>query len=173
MLKLRLGREWAVMALCAFDSNPPGNLEAALGEFWELLKDAELDALQNQAENVYRKADAVAVFTSSDADILKRVDELKAFAEKRIRGVLAERDAIDAVIEPFIDNWKIYRIGLVERNVLRLGVWEIKLCGESVPPPVAINEAVDIAKYFSSTASGKFVNAVLDHYCKSECKTPQ
>lgn len=162
MLKRRLGREWAVMALCAFDANAPENLDAAIQGFWDYLRDVEADQFNADTAGVYRKIEPKRVLTSDDADVLKRVSVLKAFAEERIRGVWAERDAIDGIVEKHLDNWKIYRLGTVERNVLRMGVWELEMTSSDTPAAVIINEAVDIAKYFSQTASGKFVNAVLD-----------
>ena len=96
-----------------------------------------------------------------DRDIVSR-----AFAEERIRGVVQERDALDVRIEPRLKNWSLYRLGTVERNVLRLGVWELENCPE-IPQPIVINEYVDLAKFFSETKSGRFVNGVLDRYAKS------
>ena len=65
----------------------------------------------------------------------------------------------------------MYRLGTVERNVLRLGAWELSRCPE-IPAPIAINEAVDLAKFFSETQSGKFVNGVLDRFAKSVAAHP-
>ena len=82
-----------------------------------------------------------------------------------------ERDALDSRIEPRLKNWSLYRLGTVERNVLRLGAWELSRCPE-IPAPIAINEAVDLAKFFSETQSGKFVNGVLDRFAKSVAARP-
>ena len=60
----------------------------------------------------------------------------------------------------------MYRLGTVERSVLRLGAWELAFASD-IPVPIAINEAVDLAKYFSGVQSSKFVNGVLDRYSKS------
>ena len=67
---------------------------------------------------------------------------------------------IDAQIESHLANWKLDRLGTVERAVLRLGVWELQYT--DVPPAVVINEAVDLVNWFSTPASRAFVNGVLD-----------
>ena len=59
------------------------------------------------------------------------------------------------------EHWTIRRMGVVERNVLRMALYELRFC-KDVPSAVILNEAIDIAKYFSSTESGKFVNGILD-----------
>ena len=59
----------------------------------------------------------------------------------------------------------MYRLGTVERSVLRLGVWELTTCSD-IPAPILVNEAIDLAKFFSETKSGRFVNGVLDKFAK-------
>jgi N utilization substance protein B len=85
----------------------------------------------------------------------------REFAEAIVRGVVEHRLRIDAFIEQYAENWKIRRMGVVDRNVLRIAIYELMYCPE-IPAPVVINEAIDIAKYFSSKESGKFVNGILD-----------
>lgn len=84
------------------------------------------------------------------------------FAEKLAGGVLKERKKLDAIIEKTAPEWPIKQIALVDRNVLRIGLFEL-LFGNSkeVPPRVAINEAIELAKSFGGETSGKFVNGVL------------
>jgi N utilization substance protein B len=90
-------------------------------------------------------------------------DDVKAreFCESLVRGVVAERMEIDAAISRLAEHWSIKRMGVVDRNVLRLALYEL-MFRPDVPPPVVINEAVDIAKYFSNSESGRFVNGILD-----------
>lgn len=88
-------------------------------------------------------------------------DRARQFAEERVRGVVREQAAIDAMIERFSEHWRLSRMATVDRNVLRLAVYELSYCPD-VPPAVVINEAIDIAKYFSNADSGRFVNGVLD-----------
>ena len=166
MVSRRQAREWAVMMLCECDQNPPESLETALAEFWAQLEEIERDSADSSEYGVK------LVFGKSDAKHVSSLGDMKAFAEERIRGVLRDVEAIDAELEPFLQHWSLYRLGVVERNVLRLGAWEISRSG-GIPPPIAINEAVDLAKFFSETQSGKFVNGVLDCYAKSfgKCNT--
>lgn len=72
------------------------------------------------------------------------------------------------MIEPLLENWDLYRLGTVERTVLRMGIWEIAY--SEVPAPVAINEAIDLTNWFSSPKSRTLVNGVLDKYAKLNAK---
>ena len=83
------------------------------------------------------------------------------FADPLIRGTLQHRDAIDEQIKKHVRNLELHRIAAVDRNILRLAIYEM-LHREDIPPVVSINEAVDIAKKFSTHDSGKFVNGILD-----------
>src|SRR3989338_2779840 len=89
------------------------------------------------------------------------IDEVD-FIKSLIKGVLEHRDKIDSIIEKTAPEWPIQQITLVDRNVLRLGIYEL-LWGnrEEVPPKVAINEAIELAKNFGGESSGKFINGVL------------
>ena len=68
---------------------------------------------------------------------------------------------IDALIERFSKNWKIRRMSCVDRNVMRIAVYELLYC-QDIPPKVSINEAVDIGKKFGTEESGAFINGILD-----------
>lgn len=89
-------------------------------------------------------------------------DENKDFVRALVKGVLQRQDSIDRIIEKAAPEWPLEQITAVDRNVLRLGLFEL-LYGnkEEVPPKVAINEAIELAKNFSGESSGKFVNGVL------------
>lgn len=91
--------------------------------------------------------------------------KLKDFAEERVLGVLDNLAEIDSIIEPLLENWDMYRLGTVERSVIRMGIWEIKY--SDVPAPVVINEAVDLTNWFSTPKSRMIVNGVLDKFAKS------
>ena len=84
------------------------------------------------------------------------------FARDLINGVLENKEKIDAIIVETAPEWPLEQINLVDRNVLRIGICEL-LFGkrEEVPPKVAINEAIELAKSFGGETSGKFVNGVL------------
>lgn len=87
--------------------------------------------------------------------------ESRKFAERLIRGTIENLDAIDQVISKHTHNWSIDRIALTDRSILRIASYELIYC-DDVPPVVSINEAVDIAKKFSTPESGRFVNGILD-----------
>lgn len=85
-----------------------------------------------------------------------------AFAKSLVEGIVAKREEVDAVIQEAAPQWPIAQIAPIDRNVLRIGLYEL-LFGDrtSVPPKVALNEAIEIAKSFGGEQSGKFVNGVL------------
>ncbi|MBT3194545.1 MAG: transcription antitermination factor NusB [Verrucomicrobia bacterium] len=89
----------------------------------------------------------------------------RVFTEQLVQGVVDNRQEIDARIERYAEHWKIRRMGVVDRNVLRIAVYEL-FYSEDVPPAVVLNEAIDLAKYFSTSDSGKFVNGILDRACR-------
>jgi N utilization substance protein B len=78
-----------------------------------------------------------------------------------VKGVLDARSDIDTLIEQFSKNWKIHRMSGVDRNVMRIAVYELLYC-EDIPPKVSINEAVDVGKKFGTEESGAFINGVMD-----------
>ena len=87
-------------------------------------------------------------------------EENAAFARELVSGVIQNREAIDRNIQNFAPAWPIEQIPVVDRNILRLAIFEI-LLDNRVPVKVAINEAVELAKTFGSASSSKFVNGVL------------
>lgn len=83
------------------------------------------------------------------------------FVSTLVTGVLKEQTDMDAKIQPIAPDWPIEQIARIDRNILRLGLFELLYQAEVVPPKVAINEAVELAKAFGSDNSSKFVNGVL------------
>lgn len=93
---------------------------------------------------------------------LQNVDpKSRPFAAELIRGVLEHLHELDDRIQGYADHWDVKRLNAVDRNTIRLALYEM-LFRPDIPPIVSINEAVDIAKRFSSNESGKFVNGILD-----------
>ncbi len=88
------------------------------------------------------------------------------FAKKQLKGVLEHKDELDKIIQKFLKGWKLNRLASVDRNILRLGLYELLKCSD-IPAKVAINEAVELAKKFGSDESSSFVNGVLDAAYKS------
>ncbi len=87
--------------------------------------------------------------------------EIKSYIETLVRGTLEHIKEIDQVITKYAANWHLDRMATVDRNILRFATFELLFMAE-IPPKVAINEAVNIAKKFSQEDSGKFVNGILD-----------
>src|SRR5688572_24498826 len=108
-----------------------------------------------------RVDDAVAKFFENfDAP-----EKARALAVELVKGVAAHKPEIDALVRRHSPRWKLERMALVDRNVLRIGAYEI-LHKKDVPPKVAIDEAVEIAKRFGTDTSAAFVNGVLDAAAK-------
>jgi N utilization substance protein B len=152
MGKRREARERAVQFLFQHDLNPPEDLGGALAQFWESQQAAAI--AEEKGPATWNEPVELPPPTTEEA-------ELRLFAEPLIRGTLEHRDAIDALIKKHTVNWELHRIAAVDRNILRLAIYEM-LHRDDIPPVVSINEAVDIAKKFSTEDSGKFVNGVLD-----------
>jgi len=87
--------------------------------------------------------------------------EGRAYADAAVRGVLAERERVDERVRKASQNWRLERMTAIDRNVLRLGTWEL-LYRPDVPRAVIIDESVEIAKRFGGKESAAFVNGVLD-----------
>lgn len=92
--------------------------------------------------------------------------EGRPYADECVRGVAEERAALDEIVSAASSNWRIERMTRVDRNVLRLGAWEL-LRRTDVPRSVVIDEAVELAKRFGSEESGAFVNGVLDRVAEN------
>ncbi|MBN1914107.1 MAG: transcription antitermination factor NusB [Candidatus Omnitrophica bacterium] len=88
-------------------------------------------------------------------------DEIKSFATELVCGVVENLDPIDKKIIQYAANWKLERMAVVDRNILRLGGFEL-LFRKDIPPKVSINEAVELAKKYSDKEAAKFVNGILD-----------
>jgi len=93
--------------------------------------------------------------------------EVSDFAAKLVIGAIRNKKKIDEVISKYASNWKMSRMAVIDRNVLRIATYELLFC-DDIPPKVSINEAVDLAKKFGDTESGKFVNGILDKINKEE-----
>ena len=87
---------------------------------------------------------------------------VRPFAEHLVRGVHLHQAEIDQIIVSASDHWRLDRMSIVDRNILRIALFEMLYCPD-VPPKVSINEAIDIGKKFGSEDSGAFINGVLDH----------
>ncbi|HYA12670.1 MAG TPA: transcription antitermination factor NusB [Thermodesulfovibrionales bacterium] len=96
-------------------------------------------------------------------------EDVKKFAEDLVKGTIRKLDDIDSKIEKFAENWVLKRMAAVDRNILRFAVYEI-LYRKDIPPAVTINEALEIAKKFSSSEAAPFINGILDRLAKEVSK---
>ena len=121
--------------------------EAALQAlyFWEVGRTAPDEALD-------------AVFAEHLPDA---ADTVRAFAETLMRGAVATHQETDALIEKQSNHWRLERLSVIDKSILRLAVWELQHQPET-PPAVILNEALELARTFSGDESVKFVNGVLD-----------
>jgi transcription antitermination protein NusB len=134
--KRRASREKALQILYAIDID--GNLDKLTSEIF--------------IDEATRQLSCVSGNTTSQTQDL---------AFLLIQGVHQNIITIDALIEEASDNWKLSRLSIIDRNLLRIAVFEM-LFVASVPPRVAINEAIEIAKLYGSDHSPKFINGILD-----------
>lgn len=93
-------------------------------------------------------------------------DELVAFAQSLLSGVRRNRVELDTLLDRIADNWSLDRMAATDRNILRLGAYEILF--SDTPGAVAINEAVELAKRFGSGQSAQFVNGILDRFLEKQ-----
>lgn len=125
----------------------------------------ELDFWRPEATKLLRESQAYErreTLTQSTAEeFAPGIDEME-FIKSLEEGVISRQEKIDAIIEKSAPEWPINQITMVDRNVLRIGIFEL-LWGDrdAVPPKVAINEAIELAKNFGGESSGRFVNGVL------------
>lgn len=142
MGKRREGREAAVQYLYQLDLHG-GDAGADATAFWKLRAGAEEKMPQ---------------------------EKTRVFAEQLIAGVKANAEEIDGLIKKFTANYELHRIAAVDRNILRVAIFEM-LHSQDIAPVIAINEAIEIAKRFGAEKSGGFVNGILDRV-KAELKRP-
>jgi N utilization substance protein B len=152
MGKRREARERVVQFLFQHDLNSPEDLDAALNQFWDSQRAAAI--AEDKGGATWGQPIELPPPTADEA-------ATRLFADPLIRGAVEHRDEADTIIKKHAKNWDLHRIAAVDRNILRLAIFEM-LHRDDIPPVVSINEAVDIAKKFSTQDSGKFVNGILD-----------
>jgi len=87
--------------------------------------------------------------------------KMLSFFLKLVKGVVQGKGEIDSILERFSDNWKLSRMSCVDRNTMRIAVYELLYCHD-IPSKVSINEAIDMGKKFGTKESGAFINGILD-----------
>ena len=97
-------------------------------------------------------------------------EDVRKFTEELVRGTVERLDEIDSRLKKVAENWVLQRMAAVDRNILRFAAFEI-LYRKDIPPAVTINEAVEIAKKFSSSEAAPFINGILDKLAKEMGKS--
>jgi N utilization substance protein B len=147
----RRAREIALSVLHAMDVSPEMPVEVALARTFE--------HFFGTATGERSAIDEDDGFGSNEPSANVRPD--RALVEELVRGVGARREELDATLTRLSRNWRIERMAVVERNIIRLALWEL-LHAPSVPINVVINEAIELAKRFGTAEGAAFVNGILD-----------
>ena len=154
----RIAREHALMILYQVDVTAL-TAQTGIERFFDLLENgAPLDPplpFAHEKENIPQAND-------------KDKAQAREYAEQLVRGVIHHRDRIDESIEKASPRWRIDRMARVDRNILRLGTFELLFRSEDVPKNVAINEALEVAKSFGTRDSVGFINGILDNLPSSD-----
>jgi N utilization substance protein B len=98
-------------------------------------------------------------------------DERDNFMERLVMGVLDHCQEIDRLIEKYSENWRLDRMNMIDRAILRMATFELLYC-EEIPPKVTLNEAIELGKRFGSEDSGSFINGILDRIQKEFIQKP-
>jgi N utilization substance protein B len=97
--------------------------------------------------------------------------EADEFLEHLVLGVLEHCQEFDRLIEQYSENWRLDRINMIDRNILRMALFELLYC-EGIPPKVTMNEAIDLGKRYGSENSGSFINGILDRIQNEVVRKP-
>ena len=98
-------------------------------------------------------------------------EESNGFAELIVLGVLDHAREIDQLIERYSENWRLDRMSMIDRNILRMAIFELIYC-EDIPPKVTLNEAIELGKRYGSEDSGSFINGILDRIQNEAVRKP-
>lgn len=122
-------------------------------------------ALQMLFENDVSGTEPAEMFDRS-TDLAKSPENVGSFTKRLVSGTLGHREALDKIISKQAEHWRLSRMPIVDRNILRLALYEL-LYEPDTPRPVVIDEALEIAKRFSTPQSSQFINGILDGVLKS------
>jgi N utilization substance protein B len=116
------------------------------------------------------KQDVTQALTQFQENFLPN-GEADDFLKRLVLGVTEHCAELDRLIERYSENWRLDRINLIERNLLRMALFELLYC-EEIPPKVTINEAIDLGKKYGSEESGSFINGLLDRIQNEVVRKP-
>lgn len=127
-------------------------------------------ALQVLYQIEITKQDPLQAFDQWKAHFSSKEGE-DEFAEQIILGVVGHRQEIDHLIRVHSEHWSLDRISMIDRNILRMAIFELLYCHD-IPPKVTLNEAIDLGKRYGSEESGSFINGILDKIQKEVVRKP-
>jgi len=152
---------------------PQKPLKETLSSFIEkriamgLRRQAREIALQIMFQQEFNPGLSAEQAASLYLDNFEITPEAKEYAVKLVEGTIQHADEIRRLIDAHSTHWKLDRMALVDRNILKIATFELKYLHVDIPSNVAINEAIEIGKKFGSQESGAFLNGVLDNIAKS------
>ncbi|MBF0483249.1 MAG: transcription antitermination factor NusB [Candidatus Omnitrophica bacterium] len=130
-----------------------------------LAREHTLKILYQAEINRRSMSDSVRIYWTENPE--EKDTTVQSFCERLINGLEPNVAKVDAEISKYTENWQLKRMAVIDRNILRIGVYEL-LMTDDIPPKVTINEAVELAKKYGDMESGKFVNGILDKIHKTE-----
>jgi len=161
--KRRTAREMAVQML--YQGDLGGSAAPQIFASFDLSEYLAQEAAREKRPRAARAAADVEADRADYARRKHRVDEAFEYAQALVIGTLEHREEIDGLIRGQADNWRLERMPAVDRNILRLAVYEM-LFETDIPKLVVVDEAIELAKKFGSEQSGRFVNGLLDGLLK-------
>ncbi len=159
----RLAREFALQALFHREVNQPNDADQAFDDFWSMFQ-----RCREEGTPLIPGFPEVTDMGLPD----KPREGVRVFAEELVRGTLGNLADVDRLIEASAENWRLDRMSAVDRNILRLAVFETRFYAPPTPPVVVIDEAVELAKRYGTVESGRFVNGILDHIFRDRLNAP-
>ena len=157
--KRRKAREAALQILYMNELGNPKNLAHSISRYWE--HDWVVESDCHLCPEECKDRDKPKSRFSSPVNRLAEIP----FAEQLVNGVLDQREEIDHEIEERSHHWKLNRMSFIDRNILRIALFELLYCDE-IPPNATINEAIEIAKTYGDKNSAAFINGILDQIKK-------
>ena len=126
--------------------------------------------MELSAEEIFKEFWNGQIRVNGENPEVRPSQNIRKFSEGIVRGVMRNKASIDELLVSKLENWQLERLGNVERNVLRMGIYELLFSEDKPPVPVVINEAVDVCKFFVNSESARFVNGILDSIAKDKAK---
>ena len=156
----RRGRRWAMKALFMWDSQEGGDAQTLVAAAMRMEAPPAAASGSTKAQpDAQDAADAAEWSEPADGVAGAGASAARAFAERLVAGTLENREVIDSLLESVATSWSLRRMAAVDRAILRLGSYEVMYA--DTPEAVAVSEAVELAKQYSTADSPRFVNGVL------------